>query len=73
MPRIGKQNFTFAVIADSHITEAEASAIGGYDIDTVKLGAARSRHVVHEINRLGPAFVVHLGDITHPAPGSPAP
>ena len=69
--RLGKHLFTFAVIADSHVTEAEATAIGGYDIDTVKLGAARSRHVVNEINRLGPEFVVHLGDITHPAPGSP--
>ncbi len=29
--------FTFAVIADSYVTEAEATAIGGYDIDTVKL------------------------------------
>ncbi len=71
-PRFGEHLFTFAVIADSHVTEAEATAVGGYDIDTVKLGAARSRHVVHEINRLGPEFVVHLGDITHPAPGSPA-
>ncbi len=44
----GERLFTFAVIADSHVTEAEATAIGGYDIDTVKLGAARSRHVVHD-------------------------
>ena len=68
----GERLFTFAVIADSHVTEAEATAIGGYDIDTVKLGAGRSRRVVHELNRLAPDFVVHLGDITHPEPGSPA-
>ncbi len=71
-PRIEKHLFTFAVIADSHVTEAEATAIGGYDVDTVKLGAARSRYVVHQLNRLAPDFVVHLGDITHPVPGSPA-
>ena len=68
----GERLFTFTVIADSHVTEAEATAIGGYDIDTVKLGAARSRYVVHQINRLAPDFVVHLGDITHPEPGTPA-
>ncbi len=64
--------FTFAVIADTHVTEEEAEAIGGYDVDTVKLGAARSAYVVRELNRLAPDFVVHLGDITHPEPGTPA-
>jgi predicted phosphodiesterase len=68
----GERLFTFAVIADSHVTEAEATAIGGYDINTVKLGAGRSRRVVHELNRLAPDFTIHLGDITHPEPGSPA-
>jgi len=74
MPRhISEEHlFTFAVIADTHVTEEEASAIGGYDVDTVKLGAARSAHVVGELNRLAPDFVVHLGDITHPEPGTPA-
>ena len=68
----GERLFTFAIIADTHVTEAEATAIGGYDVDTVKLGAARSAYVVREINRLAPDFVVHLGDITHPEPGTPA-
>jgi Icc-related predicted phosphoesterase len=68
----GQRLFTFAIIADSHVTEEEASAIGGYDVDTVRLGAARSRYVVQELNRLAPDFVVHLGDITHPEPGTPA-
>ena len=49
--------FIFAVIADTHVTEEEASAIGGYDVDTVKLGAARSAYVVRELNRLAPDFV----------------
>ena len=68
----GERLFTFAIIADTHVTEAEATAIGGYDVDTVKLGAARSAHVVRELNRRAPDFVVHLGDITHPEPGTPA-
>jgi 3',5'-cyclic AMP phosphodiesterase CpdA len=47
-------------------------AISGFDIDTIKLGAARSRYVVDRLNSLKPDFVVHLGDITHPVPGTPA-
>ncbi len=68
----GERLFTFAIVADTHVTEVEADAIGGYDVDTVKLGADRSRYVVHQINQLAPDFVVHLGDITHPEPGTPA-
>ena len=68
----GQRLFTFAVIADTHVTEAEAKAISGFDIDTIKLGAARSRYVVDRLNSLKPDFVVHLGDIVHPVPGSPA-
>ncbi len=67
----GEHLFTFAIIADTHVTEAEATAISGFDIDTAKLEAARSRHVIHQLNHMGPDFVVHLGDITHPVPGSP--
>ena len=68
----GDRLFRFAVIADTHVTEAEAAAVGGYDVDTVKLGAGRSAYVVGELNRRAPDFVVHLGDITHPEPGTPA-
>ena len=68
----GDRLFTFAVIADTHVTEAEATAISGFDIDTIKLGEGRSAYVVAELNRLDPDFVVHLGDITHPGPGTPA-
>ncbi len=68
----GKHLFTFAVIADTHVTEAEATAISGFDIDSVKLGAARSRYLVDRLNSLKPDFVVHLGDLVHPVPGSPA-
>ncbi len=68
----GERLFTFAVIADTHVTEAEALAVSGFDIDTIKLGAARSRYVVDQLNSLKPDFVVHLGDIVHPVPGSPA-
>ncbi len=68
----GRRLFTFAVVADSHVTEAEAEAIGGYDADAVLLNVERCRYVVEEINRRAPDFVIHLGDITHPGPGTPA-
>ena len=68
----GERLFSFALIADSHVTEEEAAAIGGYDVDTVMLSVSRSRYVVDRINRLAPDFAVHLGDITHPEPGTPA-
>ena len=74
MANPGKHLFTFAVIADSHVTEAEAAAKAAVDIsfdpNRQELGNARSRYVVHAINRLAPDFLVHLGDITHPGPGS---
>ena len=74
MANSGKHLFTFAVIADSHMTEADAAAKAAVDIafdpDRQELGNARSRYVVNEINRLAPEFTVHLGDITHPGPGS---
>ena len=44
--------FIFAVIADTHVTEEEASAIGGYDVDTVKLGAGMRRQLNRNINRI---------------------
>ena len=72
--KLGKHLFTFAVVADSHMTEADAAAKAEVDIsfDTARqeLGNARSRYVVHAINQLAPDFLVHLGDITHPGPGS---
>ena len=75
MAKLGKHLFTFAVIADSHMTEADAAANADVDISfdrtRFELGNARSRHVVHAINRLEPDFLVHLGDITHPVPRSP--
>jgi len=55
--------FRFAVIADSHIRRQDG---GGYPSDGAML--ERNRFVVDLINRLGPSFVIHLGDIVHPLP-----
>jgi 3',5'-cyclic AMP phosphodiesterase CpdA len=62
--------FSFAIIADSHITDAEGLAIDGSHKTGEKV-AGLYRDLVARVNSMEPAFVVHLGDITHPTPSSP--
>lgn len=62
--------FTIALVADSHVNPREDESNSPWI--TNKLANARTRFVVDEINRLAPAFVVHLGDIVHPVPAVPS-
>jgi 3',5'-cyclic AMP phosphodiesterase CpdA len=66
----GRPLFSFAIIADTHITDEEARAIDG-SYQTAKKAASMYCDLIERINRMAPAFVVHLGDITHPTPVSP--
>ena len=59
-------SFRFAVIADSHIRLPGTDVEGGYPSNAV--ATSRNREIVDHLNRLDPAFVVHLGDIVHPIP-----
>ena len=59
--------FSFAIIADSHITSEEGLAIDG-NHQTGKKVANMYCDLIERVNTMGPAFVVHLGDITHPTP-----
>ncbi len=59
----------FVVVADTHVRSETADP--GDFAATAHL-AARNQHAVDVINRLAPDFVVHLGDVVHPIPGSPA-
>jgi hypothetical protein len=70
VPR-GAKLCTFAVVADTHVNEAEDRTLAPYA--TNALANARARHVMAELAALEPqpAFVVHLGDIVHPMPGVP--
>jgi 3',5'-cyclic AMP phosphodiesterase CpdA len=55
----------FVVVADSHIRFPDD------DVETYpsnSLMVARNEFVVDACNRIGPAFIVHLGDIVHPLP-----
>ena len=62
--------FTFAVIADTHVNQREDHSASVYP--SSKLANARARHVIDELNRLEPAFVIHLGDLVNPVPTQPA-
>ncbi|HEX6142434.1 MAG TPA: metallophosphoesterase [Geminicoccaceae bacterium] len=54
----------FAVLADTHI-EPEP------DPANPPRSNRRARGAVEAINRLGPAFAIHLGDVAHPIPEAP--
>ncbi len=66
----GHPLFSFAIIADTHITDEEAKAIDGSH-QTGKKAASLYCDLIERVNTMEPAFVVHLGDITHPTPVSP--
>ena len=65
----GKHSLTFAVIADTHMNQSEDYSSSPYPCN--RLANARTRHVIAELNRLKPSFVVHLGDIVNPVPELP--
>ena len=68
----GSLRFSFAVVADTHVNEAEDTSTSPYE--TNHLANPRARHAFAEIAamRPPPRFVVHLGDIVHPVPSLPA-
>ena len=61
--------FSFAIVADTHLTKEENLSFEGGDASGNKL-AAMYDDLVARVNAMGPAFVVHLGDITDPVPVS---
>ena len=70
MADLGNLLFTFAVVADTHMNQEEAQSSSPYACN--RLANARTRHVLQQINRLAPAFVVHLGDLVNPVPALPS-
>lgn len=61
----GERLLRFVVLGDSHI-EPEP------DPGAQPRSNERLRRLVEEINRVRPAFAVHLGDLAHPVPSQPA-
>jgi hypothetical protein len=66
---LGRRRFSFAVIADTHVNQEEGKASSDFMVN--RLANARTRHVLHALNRARPAFALHLGDIVHPTPAHP--
>jgi 3',5'-cyclic AMP phosphodiesterase CpdA len=62
--------FTFAILSDSHINPIESESSSPWKSN--RLANARTRKVIHELNKLSPKFVIHLGDLVHPVPALPA-
>jgi predicted phosphodiesterase len=69
IPRLGRYLFTIAVVADTHMNQEEYGSTSPYE--TNRVANARTRHVVQELNQLGPELVIHLGDLVHPVPALP--
>jgi hypothetical protein len=67
---LGQNLFTFAIIADGHVNPQEDTSSSPWESN--RLANGRNRFVVSELNRIAPAFVIHLGDMVHPVPNSPA-
>lgn len=63
-----KPLFTFAVVGDTHVNPRDDFSPSPWQ--TNKLANLRAQAVVAQINALEPDFVVHLGDMIHPLPGS---
>lgn len=61
--------FSFAVIADTHTRPEEGDLSSPWQVNA--LANDRCRYVTALLNRLRPAFVVHLGDVVHPVPALP--
>jgi UDP-2,3-diacylglucosamine pyrophosphatase LpxH len=64
----GPRLLRFAVIADTHVNQAEDTASSFFPLN--RLANARSRQVAAMLREVDAEFVLHLGDIVHPVPGS---
>ena len=67
---LGRHLYSIAVFGDTHINQEEDYSSSPYPCN--KLANARARYIVQDINRRGPAFSIHLGDVVNPIPHLPA-
>lgn len=66
---LGRLQYSFAVISDTHLNEAEDECSSPFDVN--RRANARMRHVIHDLNQRDVAFVVNVGDLIHPVPALP--
>lgn len=61
-----KSIFRFVVIGDTHVNPTDESGASPYKSQLHS--NERLRHTIAVINKLDPAFVLHVGDMVHPIP-----
>ncbi len=64
--QLGRKQFSFAVIADSHLNPDEVECNSPFPVN--KLANRRMRYVIADLNQQDIDFVLHLGDLIHPVP-----
>lgn len=67
-PDSGARKYSFAVISDTHVNPDDDRCNSPFPVNA--RANRRFRHVVADLNTRDIAFVVHLGDLVHPVPGS---
>ena len=58
--------FKVALVADTHVNEAEDFSTSPYPVNAE--ANPRTRFIFDQINQSGAAFCIHLGDMVHPVP-----
>jgi predicted phosphodiesterase len=66
---LGKHLYSFAVVTDTHLNEAEDRCSSPFDVN--RRANRRMRHVVRMLNERDVAFVINVGDLIHPVPALP--
>ena len=66
---LGKHRYSFAVITDTHLNEAEDRCSSPFDVN--RRANRRMRYVVRTLNQREVGFVINVGDLIHPVPALP--
>ena len=60
--------FRFAIFSDAHVTPVDNVSNSPFPVN--RLSNQRYKYAVKCINQLDPEFILNLGDMVHPLPGS---
>lgn len=66
MSLYGARQFSFAVISDTHLNEADSESNSPFGVNAQ--ANSRYRHIVDDLNTRELTHVIHLGDVVHPVP-----
>jgi len=63
---IGEVLFNVAIVSDTHVNEKEDFSASPYPANAE--ANPRARYVFSQVNQIGPALTIHLGDMVNPVP-----